>query len=116
MIWLVGEIGQLYGFVFICDIVEGLMEVGFIIGCFQVELCSLIKMIGMYLVLIQLYLEVEVFVIVNVVCFEDEVVCQVVGEDLIMLEQDVFEFEEDDEEGEDGDVEVIEEVVGEEEV
>lgn len=114
MIRSAGETGQLYGSVSTRDIAEGLTEAGFTIGRSQVELRSPIKTIGMHSVLIQLHPEVEVSVTVNVARSEDEAARQAAGEDLTTPEQDVFEFEEDDEEGEDGDVEVTEEAAGEE--
>lgn len=115
MIRSAGETGQLYGSVSTRDIAEGLTEAGFTIGRSQVELRSPIKTIGLHSVLIQLHPEVEVSITVNVARSEDEAARQAAGEDLTTPEQDVFEFEEDDEDGEDGDVEVTEDAAGEQE-
>ena len=95
-----GETGQLYGSVSTRDIAEGLTKGGFSVSRGQVELRSPIKTIGIHSVLIRLHPEVEVSVTVNVARSEDEAVRQAAGEDLTAPEQDVFEFEEDEEEGE----------------
>lgn len=113
MIRSAGETGQLYGSVSTRDIAEGLTAAGFTVVRSQVELRTPIKTIGLHSVLIQLHPEVEVAVTVNVARSEDEAVRQAAGEDLTAPEQDVFEFEEDEEEGDDA--EATEEAVAEDE-
>lgn len=113
MIRSAGETGQLYGSVSTRDIADGLTAAGFTVVRSQVELRSPIKTIGLHSVLIQLHPEVEVAVTVNVARSEDEAVRQAAGEDLTAPEQDVFEFEEDEEEGDDA--EATEEAVAEDE-
>lgn len=103
MIRSAGETGQLYGSVSTRDVADGLTESGFSIGRGQVELRNPIKTIGVHSVLIQLHPEVEVAVSVNVARSEDEANRQAAGEDLTAPEQDIFEFEEDDEEEGEGD-------------
>ncbi|WP_346912540.1 50S ribosomal protein L9 [uncultured Roseibium sp.] len=120
MIRSAGETGQLYGSVSTRDIADGLTAAGFTISRGQVELRTPIKTIGLHNVLIQLHPEVEVGVTVNVARSEDEAVRQAAGEDLTAPEQDIFEFEEDEEEGEGevaegGEAEATEEAVAEEE-
>ncbi|OJJ12294.1 50S ribosomal protein L9 [Alphaproteobacteria bacterium AO1-B] len=115
MIRSAGETGQLYGSVSTRDIAEGLTTAGFSVTRGQVELRSPIKTIGMHAVLVQLHPEVEVGISVNVARSEDEAVRQAAGEDLTAPEQDVFEFEEDDEEGEGEEADATEEAVAEEE-
>jgi len=117
-----GETGQLYGSVSTRDIADGLTAAGFTVARGQVELRTPIKTIGMHNVLIQLHPEVEVGVTVNVARSEDEAVRQAAGEDLTAPEQDIFEFEEDEEEvegeaeaAEGGEAEATEEAVAEEE-
>ncbi|ASP32349.1 50S ribosomal protein L9 [Labrenzia sp. VG12] len=100
MIRSAGETGQLYGSVSTRDIAEGLTAAGFTVARSQVELRSPIKTIGLHNVLIQLHPEVEVAISVNVARSEDEAVRQAAGEDLTTPEQDVFEFEEEEEEAE----------------
>jgi len=100
MIRSAGETGQLYGSVSTRDIAEGLTGAGFSVARNQVELRSPIKTIGVHTVQIQLHPEVEVSVAVNVARSEDEAARQAAGEDLTTPEQDVFEFEEDEEETE----------------
>lgn len=105
MIRSAGETGQLYGSVSTRDIAESLTENGFSVARSQVELRVPIKTIGLHSVLIQLHPEVEVTVNVNVARSQDEATRQAAGEDLTTPEQDIFEFEEDEEEnveGEDG--------------
>jgi large subunit ribosomal protein L9 len=120
MIRSAGETGQLYGSVSTRDIAEGLTAAGFTVSRGQVELRTPIKTIGLHSVLIQLHPEVEVSVTVNVARSEDEAVRQAAGEDLTAPEQDIFEFEEDEEEAEGevaegGEAEATEEAVAEEE-
>lgn len=120
MIRSAGETGQLYGSVSTRDIADGLTAAGFTVGRSQVELRTPIKTIGLHTVAIQLHPEVEVSVTVNVARSEDEAVRQAAGEDLTAPEQDIFEFEEDEEEGEGevaegGEAEATEEAVAEEE-
>ncbi|WP_295814230.1 50S ribosomal protein L9 [uncultured Nitratireductor sp.] len=120
MIRSAGETGQLYGSVSTRDIAEGLTAAGFTVSRGQVELRPPIKTIGLHSVLIQLHPEVEVSVTVNVARSEDEAVRQAAGEDLTAPEQDIFEFEEDEEEAEGevaegGEAEATEEAVAEEE-
>jgi len=100
MIRSAGETGQLYGSVSTRDIAEGLTAAGFSVGRGQVELRTPIKTIGVHSVLIQLHPEVEVSITVNVARSEDEAVRQAAGEDLTTPEQDVFEFEEEEDEAE----------------
>ncbi|WP_420410899.1 50S ribosomal protein L9 [Roseibium sp.] len=117
MIRSAGETGQLYGSVSTRDIAEGLTAAGFTVARSQVELRSPIKTIGLHSVLIQLHPEVEVGISVNVARSEDEAARQAAGEDLTAPEQDVFEFEEDDEEeGDSEEAEATEEAVAEDEV
>lgn len=85
LICQVGESGQFYGFVILCDIVEMIFEVGVFVFCGQVVINVLIKILGLYEVCICLYVDVFVNVMINVVCFEDEVECQVVGEDVVVV-------------------------------
>ena len=108
MIRSAGETGQLYGSVSKRDIAEGLTAAGFTISRGQVELNTPIKTIGLHSVLIALHPEVEVSVTINVARSEDEAVRQAAGEDLTAPEQDIFEFEEDKEEGEGEDGEFAE--------
>lgn len=115
MIRSAGETGQLYGSVSTRDIAEGLTAAGFTVGRSQVELRAPIKTIGLHSVLIQLHPEVEVAISVNVARSEDEATRQAAGEDLTAPDQDVFEFEEDLEEGEEGEFEATEEAVEEDE-
>ncbi|MFD1694515.1 50S ribosomal protein L9 [Roseibium aestuarii] len=98
-----GETGQLYGSVSKRDIADGLTAAGFTVGRSQVELNTPIKTIGLHSVAIALHPEVEVTVTVNVARSEDEAVRQAAGEDLSTPDQDVFEFEEEETEGEEGD-------------
>lgn len=98
-----GETGQLYGSVSKRDIADGLTAAGFTVGRSQVELNTPIKTIGLHSVAIALHPEVEVTVTVNVARSEDEAVRQAAGEDLSTPDQDVFEFEEEEAEGEEGD-------------
>ena len=102
MIRSAGETGQLYGSVSTRDVAEGLTAAGFSVGRGQVELRTPIKTIGLHSVMIQLHPEVEVSVSVNVARSEDEATRQAAGEDLTTPEQDVFEFEEDEDEATDG--------------
>ncbi|MEP3049285.1 MAG: 50S ribosomal protein L9 [Roseibium sp.] len=105
MIRSAGETGQLYGSVSTRDVAEGLTAAGFTIGRSQVELRTPIKTIGLHNVLIQLHPEVEVAVSVNVARSEDEATRQAAGEDLTTPEQDIFEFEEEEDEEAEGDAE-----------
>lgn len=100
MIRSAGETGQLYGSVSTRDIADGLTEAGFSVGRGQVELRTPIKTIGIHSVLIQLHPEVEVAISVNVARSEDEAARQAAGEDLTTPEQDVFEFEEEEDDAE----------------
>lgn len=100
MIRSAGETGQLYGSVSTRDIADGLTEAGFTVARNQVELRTPIKTIGLHSVLIQLHPEVEVAVKINVARSEDEAARQAAGEDLTTPEHDVFEFEEEEEDGE----------------
>ncbi|SHM77271.1 50S ribosomal protein L9 [Roseibium suaedae] len=102
MIRSAGETGQLYGSVATRDIADGLTAAGFSVVRSQVELRSPIKTIGLHSVAISLHPEVEVTVTVNVARSEDEAVRQAAGEDLTAPEQDIFEFEADEEEGDEG--------------
>ncbi|MBD8892743.1 50S ribosomal protein L9 [Roseibium litorale] len=95
-----GETGQLYGSVATRDIADGLTAAGFTIVRSQVDLRTPIKTIGLHSVAISLHPEVEVTVTVNVARSEDEAARQAAGEDLTAPEQDIFEFEADEEEGE----------------
>lgn len=97
-----GETGQLYGSVATRDIAEGLTAAGFTIVRSQVDLRTPIKTIGLHSVAISLHPEVEVTVTVNVARSEDEAARQAAGEDLTAPEQDIFEFEADEEEGDEG--------------
>lgn len=120
MIRSAGETGQLYGSVSTRDIAEGLTETGFSVARSQVELRTPIKTIGLHSVLIRLHPEVEVTISVNVARSEDEAVRQAAGEDLTTPEQDVFEFEEEEAEGDgeaadETDGEAVEEVAAEDE-
>ncbi|MEJ8475329.1 50S ribosomal protein L9 [Roseibium algae] len=103
MIRSAGETGQLYGSVSKRDIADGLTESGFSVSRGQVELNTPIKTIGLHSVLITLHPEVEVTVQINVARSEDEASRQAAGEDLTSPEQDIFEFEEDDEDESEGD-------------
>ncbi|WP_029066451.1 50S ribosomal protein L9 [Labrenzia sp. DG1229] len=100
MIRSAGETGQLYGSVSTRDVADGLTEGGFTVARNQVELRNPIKTIGLHTVLIRLHPEVEVTISVNVARSEDEAARQAAGEDLTTPEQDVFEFEEDEEDAE----------------
>ncbi|MEP1576622.1 50S ribosomal protein L9 [Roseibium album] len=100
MIRSAGETGQLYGSVSTRDVADGLTESGFTVARNQVELRTPIKTIGLHTVLIRLHPEVEVTISVNVARSEDEAARQAAGEDLTTPEQDVFEFEEDEEDAE----------------
>lgn len=115
MIRSAGETGQLYGSVSTRDIAEGLTAAGYTVARSQVQLNTPIKTIGLHSILIALHPEVEVNVSANVARSEDEAARQAAGEDLTTPEQDIFEFEEDEEEGEDGDAEASDEEAADEE-
>lgn len=73
IICLVLDVGVFYGLVILCDVVEVVVVEGFVIECCQVVLIVLIKDLGLYEVCVYLYLEVDVMIMLNVVCLIEEV-------------------------------------------
>ncbi len=95
-----GETGQLYGSVSTRDIAETLTGEGFTVARSQVALNVPIKTIGMHTVTIVLHPEVDVTITMNIARSEDEAERQARGEDVISRDQNMFEFEEEEEDGE----------------
>lgn len=96
-----GDTGQLYGSVSTRDIAELITEGGFAIERQQVMIDRPIKMLGLQEMRVSLHPEVNVSVIINVARTEEEAERQARGEDVIVVQEDMPEFETFDPDAED---------------